>query len=118
VKQSVITLTVAGFVEKFVTVTPARLILKGRSDKPLEGTVKIVLQEKYPFKIVGSKAKTGKNITYRLEDYEKGEEKGFLLIVKNQKKEKGRYFDVVTLQTDNQIYQEIVIGIHGVIDSE
>jgi len=105
-------------VEKFATVTPTRLILRGLVNEPIKGTVKIIPEKKYPFKIVGMKAKNGKDIRFHLDDYKEGVEKGFLLTVNNLKKEKGRYFDIITVETDSQIKPEMTIGVHVIIETK
>ena len=118
VKQPLVNLVVTGMVEKFATITPTRLIMRGLVNASVKGRVKIIPEKKYPFKILGIKAKNGKAIQFDLTDYREGAQEGFLLTVTNLRKEKGRYFDILTMETDSEIKPEITIGVHLIIEAE
>ncbi len=51
-KEPVVQLMVKGPVDKFATINPRMLNLRGNVGEALEGTVVIVPDEKYPFKVV------------------------------------------------------------------
>jgi len=83
--------------------------------KEIKGSVRIIPRKKYPFKLVEKKEVRGKNISYAIEriDTEAGEE--YLLTVKNLKQVKGRFFETITMKTDNMIKPKIKIRINGYI---
>jgi len=110
-------LKITGDVEKFVTISPSRLRLSGESGASIKGSVKIIPEKKYPFKILSVSAKNGKDIHQELKEAEHKEGKGYLLTVENIKKDAGRYFDVITLKTDSKIKPEIQISVYGNISS-
>ena len=78
----------------------------------------IIPEEKYPFKIVEAVANIGENINYKLEEIKKSKRSEYLLTVKNLKKTKGRYFDVIILKTTSKIRPEIKIKVYGNILGE
>ena len=106
-------LTIAGSVEKFVTINPKRVRLRGIAGEQIKKKVTITPEKKYPFKIVKASAKDGKNIRFELTE-EKGE-KGpiYALLIENKRSEKGRYFDLITLETDSKIQPKLSIRING-----
>jgi hypothetical protein len=107
-------LIVKGFVERFVTITPARIRLTGEPKTPIKTSVSIIPEKKYPFKILDVNAKKGKNIRQDLQETKTSKgEKGYLLTVENLKKETGRYFDTIILKTDSKIQPEITISVYG-----
>ena len=54
-------LTVIGNINNFVRIIPNRVILNGFTGDPIERTVKIIPEEKYPFKMVGDRTVRAKN---------------------------------------------------------
>jgi len=108
-----LTLTVAGMVEKFATITPRYLKLTGTAGKKIEATATIVPTEKYPFRIVGVRAKTGQHIDYRIDELASSQGEGYLLTVANKKKTKGSYSDQILLKTDSTSQPEIKISLYG-----
>ena len=106
-------LTIAGSVEKFVTINPKRVRLRGIAGEQIKKKVTITPEKKYPFKIVKASAKDGKNIRFELTE-EKGEKGPFYaLLIENKRSEKGRYFDLITLETDSKIQPKFSIRING-----
>ena len=65
-KNPKINLTIAGSVEKFVTITPRWVKLSGAAGQELKSDVKIIPEEKYPFKIINVSSKKGANIRVEL----------------------------------------------------
>lgn len=86
--------------------------------KKLQRTVTITLEEKYPFNILGTSVRDGKNINFRLKDVKRSKERGYVLTVENLKEEKGRYFDTISLKTDSEIQPLIHIRVYGNILEE
>jgi hypothetical protein len=102
-------------VEKFVTITPNNAILRGFVGDQLKTTVKIIPEDKYPFKIIESKAIDGKNIRFKLEEHKLSKGIEYVLTVENLKKDKGRYYDNISLKTDSKIRPMIRIRVNGTI---
>ena len=112
-KKTSLSLTVAGFVEKFVTIIPKRVALRGFVGEQIKATVKIMPEEKYPFKIVGVETIQAKNIDYKLEEAKRSKGIEYVVAIENLKKDKGRYYDTIILKTDSKIRPEIKIRVIG-----
>lgn len=89
--------------------------LSGPFDQVPKAAVRIIAQNKYPFKIVDVKAQKGDSIRFDLTEIKQPETAGYLLSVENTKKERGRYFDMIHLKTDSSIQPEIQIRVYGSI---
>lgn len=76
-------------------------------------TITIIPEEKYPFKVLGTSAVYGENISIKLEKKENSRVAEYLLTVKNTAKVKGKYFDSVIINTDNRIHPDIRIPVIG-----
>lgn len=112
-----LTLTILGSVELFATITPRYVRLAGIAGQAIEGTVRIVPTEKYAFKILGARAKNGEHIHYTVKPQNPGG--GYLLTVENRLQAKGRYSDMIYLETDSPIQPEIKISLYGnIIEKE
>ena len=108
-----ISLTIKGGVESVATITPQNLKLSGPAGSSLVAKATIVPGRKYPFKILETKAQNGKHIDYQLEEVKKADRVSYVLTVENRRKEKGRYFDVIFLQTDSKIKPKLRINVYG-----
>lgn len=106
-------LAVAGYVEKFANIAPRNIRLRGYVGRTIKAVVKIVPEKKYPFKIIGSGSINPKNIRFTLQEAKRPEGVGYILIVENMKKEKGRYYDMISLKTDSKIKPLIKINVYG-----
>jgi len=106
-------LTVVGNVNKFVTIIPQRVVLTGFVGDQIINKVKIIPEEKYPFKIVGDRTIHKKNILCELEEAKRSKMIEYVLTIANLKKEKGRYFETIRLKTDNKIQPDIRIRVYG-----
>ena len=113
----VLSFIISGDVENFVTVTPSRVFLNGIAGTKIMQTVSIRTAEKYPFKIVNTKAMNGEYISYKLEEEKTEKVKSYVLTIENLKTDKGSYFDTVDLETDSKIQPHIKIGVYGNIRS-
>ncbi len=110
-KNEKIPLTITGTVEKFAEITPKRIVLRGTEGQTVNKTLTIVPIGKYPFKIVETRAKTGKNISFKLDEIKKADKTEYLLTVENLKKDKGSYHDTIFLTTDSKVRPEIDIPV-------
>lgn len=111
--QKEATLTIFGKVERFVKISPPNVWLGGSEGKPIKRVVTIIPEKKYPFKIVNSKAKVGRNIKFQIKEVNESENLQYELIVENTKKLKGNYYDQIQLETDSKIKPLITIHVNG-----
>jgi hypothetical protein len=108
----VVQLMVKGPVDKFATINPRMLNLRGNVGDSLEGTVIIVPDEKYPFKVVSVGAREGKNIRVALNETNSGGKSAYALVVKNLKTDAGSYSDTVVLKTDSKLQPELDVRVY------
>lgn len=106
-------LTVSGSVSNFVSITPQSVRLFGQVGVPLKDTVRIVPEEKYPFKIIDTKAQIGRDIRYRLTEEKQDRSVAYLLTVENVRQNAGRFYDTISLTTDSRIKPQINIRVFG-----
>jgi len=106
-------LVITGQVEKFVTIRPKHINLRGYSGDTLKTSVSLVPEKKYPFKILSVRATDGKNIKYQLEEVELSANGAYELTVENLKQDTGRYFDTIILETDSKIRPQLSIRVYG-----
>jgi hypothetical protein len=109
-------LVVGGTVNNFATITPPRVRLYGTVGSPLKQTVTIVPEKSYPFKIIETKASSGRDIRFELREETDATTVKYLLTVENLKDSQGRYFDTIQLTTDSKIKPQIRINVSGRID--
>jgi hypothetical protein len=87
--------------------------LTGFAGDQITNKVKIIPEEKYPFKIVGDRTIHKKNILCELEEAKRSKMIEYVLTIANLKKEKGRYFETIRLKTDSKIQPDIRIRVYG-----
>jgi hypothetical protein len=87
--------------------------LEGRAGQPIEEVVTITPGEKYPFKIIEAKARSGKRIRYSLSEVKGPNGPQYVLTVKNIKSGKGRYVDTISLKTTSKKRPVIDIDVFG-----
>ena len=104
-----------GHVDKFVTITPNSVTFRGVPGAPLQKTVRIIPEKKYPFKITGHNLSQGNNVHYELEQVEGSMGIEYVLTVENLKKDTGNYSDTISLKTDNNLQPSINIHVRGYI---
>ncbi len=92
--------------------------LNGFVGDALTASVKIIPEQKYPFRITRTRAKDGKNIRFKLDEINTPQEKGYLLTIDNIKAEKGRYYDTIFLKPDNKELSELRVRIYGKINDK
>lgn len=106
-------LVISGQVEKFVTIRPRHVSLRGFVGEPIKGTVTIIPEKKYPFKILNIRAKDGKNINFELEETKESDTTTYALKVENLKQDSGRYYDAIILETDSKIRSQLNVKVYG-----
>ena len=106
-------LIIKGKVKKFVTIRPRRVRLTGAVGDPVRQTVAIIPEKAYPFRIVETVAKPGKNIKFTLEE-KKGEAgPEYQLVIENIRQDAGQYSDTVIIKTDSKERPELKIQVYG-----
>jgi len=106
-------LSISGSVDKFATIQPRQVRLRGFIGETIKTIVTIIPEEKYTFKVLKVRAKNGRDIRFQLEEENKDQGLKYALIVENQRAQKGRYFDVITLETDSQIRPTLDVRVYG-----
>ena len=106
-------LVISGQVETFVTIRPKHANMRGIVGDPIKGTVTIIPEKKYPFKIINSNAKDGKNIKYQLEETTVSDTTAYQLNIENLKTDAGRYYDAIILETDSKIRPQLSVRVYG-----
>lgn len=87
--------------------------MRGAAGDEIKSKVTITPEKKYPFKIVKVSARDGKDIRFELSE-EKGERGPvYALLIENKRSQKGRYFDMITLETDSKIQPKLSIRVFG-----
>ena len=106
-------LVISGQVEKFVTIRPKHINLRGYTGDVIKATVSLIPEKKYPFKILKVSAKDGNNIKFELEEVELSANGAYKLKVENLKQNTGRYYDTIILETDSKIQPQLSVRVYG-----
>ncbi len=106
-------LVISGPVEKFVTIRPQHVSLRGFAGDPIKGQVTIVPEKKYPFKILDARAKDGKNINFQLDEVKNTNGQAYELKIENLREKTGRYYDTIILKTDSKVRPELNVRVYG-----
>ena len=106
-------LVISGQVEKFVTIRPKHINLRGYTGDTIKASVSLIPEKKYHFKILKVSAKDGKNIKFQLEEVELSDNGAYELKVENLKQGTGRYFDTIILETDSKIRPQLSVRVYG-----
>ena len=109
------TLAIAGPVESFVTIAPNYVRLQGFEGDPISQAVRIIPEEKYPFKILNAKARNGENIGFQLQEIKASNRTQYSLTVENLKNDQGRYVDAIILETDSPVRPELEVRVFGYV---
>ena len=111
--QSNLELVISGIVEKFVTIIPRAVSLRGFVGDNLKKSVNIIPEEKYAFKITNARARNGKYIDIQLEEIQGTGRREYSLTVENRRQEQGRYSDMIILETDSKIQPTVNVRVYG-----
>ena len=111
--RSRIDLAISGQVEKFVTMRPQHVNLRGYAGDSIKALVTVIPEKKYPFKILKVSARDGKNIKFQLDEVPSSANGAYALKVENLKPDTGRYYDTIFLETDSKIRPKISVRVYG-----
>ena len=106
-------LAISGQVERFVTIRPKHVNLRGYTGDTLKASVSLIPEKKYPFKILKVRARDGNHIKFGLEEVELSANGAYELTVENLKQDTGRYFDTIILETDSKIRPQLNVRVYG-----
>jgi len=106
-------LAISGQVEKFVTIRPKHVNLRGYTGDSIKALVTVIPEKKYPFKILKVSAKDGKNIKFELDEVASSANGVYQLRVENLKPDSGRYYDTIFLETDSKIRPKLSVRVYG-----
>jgi hypothetical protein len=106
-------LVITGQVENFAVIRPKHVSLRGYAGDSLKGTISIIPEKKYPFKILEARAQNGKNINIELGEVKNSSGTAYELKVENLRQETGRYYDTIVLKTDSQVRPELNVKVYG-----
>ena len=106
-------LVISGQVETFVTIRPKHANMRGTVGDPIKGTVTIIPEKKYPFRILNLRAKDGKHIKYQLKETKESNTIAYKLNIENLKTEAGRYYDSIILETDSELRPQLSVKVYG-----
>ena len=106
-------LVITGVVEKFVTVNPPHINLRGIAGDTVKAKVTLIPEKKYPFKILNVHARDGKYINFQLEEIKQSDNIAYELRVENLRQDSGRYYDDIILETDSKIQPRLNIKVYG-----
>jgi hypothetical protein len=87
--------------------------MRGFVGDPVKGTVTIIPEKKYPFKILNLSAKDGKYIKYQLEETKESDTTAYKLNIENLKTDAGRYYDSIIIETDSKIRPQLNVRVYG-----
>jgi hypothetical protein len=110
-KEPVVHLRIVGPVDRFATITPRTLSLRGVSGETLQGSVRIVPEERYPFKVLETYALDGKLRVQLHPDVQDGRA-SYALRVENLRTEAGAYQDTVRVKTDHPLQPEMDVRVY------
>ncbi len=104
---------VSGNVEKFVSIIPRTISLRGYVGDNIKKSVTIIPEKKYDFKITKVRARNGKHINFELEEIKGTGRKEYSLTVENLLAREGRYSDLIIMETDSNIRPELSVKVYG-----
>jgi len=108
-----IRLTISGRVEKFASIQPRRVNLRGAVDEEITRTVSIVPETEDGFKIIKVTALEGSEIAYDLKSVEVSGKSAYELTITNKKDVPGRYYERLVLLTDQSDHEPLTVIVTG-----
>jgi hypothetical protein len=106
-------LVISGAVEKFATIRPQHVSLRGYAGDSIKSKVIIIPEKKYPFKILNAQAQKGENINIALAEVKKSGGQAWELEVKNLRQKTGRFYDTIVLTTDSKVRPQLNVRVYG-----
>lgn len=111
-REPVAQLSVSGRVERFATISPPLVNLRGAVGEALRQTVRIIPEEKYPFRILSAQPRDGRSLRVRLAEASEGARRAYSLEVENTRSEPGAFNDTVVLRTDSPVKPQLEVRVY------
>jgi len=108
-----VTLTLSGNVERYAEIEPSGAMLAGSAGDDIRTEIRIIPNNRAPFRITGLKAKNGEYISFELKEVETPGGVQYLLSVINLRKTAGKYNDRIHISTDSDLNPSITINVSG-----
>ncbi len=107
-------LSIGGEVMRFATIDPKRIVLQGYGGETLQHSALIVPEPRFPFRIIAVRSANGDRfVDQRIEMVHHNNRPAYRLVVVNRRKEPGRYYETITLATDNPVRPELQVHVYG-----
>ena len=106
-------LIISGAVEKFATIRPQHVSLRGYAGDSIKSKVTIISEKKHPFKILDARAEKGENINIQLAEVKKSSGQAWELSVENLWQKAGRFYDTIILKTDSKVRPQLNVRVYG-----
>jgi hypothetical protein len=103
-------LLVSGHVDPIVIIDPEKITLEGEAGKDIETGLSITPDPRHPFKVISAESKKG-NVICSINEVEGSNPARYMITVKNLRKEKGEYKDILYLKTDSDIRPGISVRV-------
>jgi hypothetical protein len=103
-------LIVKGHVDPVVIIDPEKVILEGEAGKEIETKISLKPDPRHPFRVISVEAKKG-NVACTIQEVKGSNPASYMIIVKNLRKEKGEYKDIIYLKTDSDIRSGISVRV-------
>jgi hypothetical protein len=110
-REPVVHLVMVGNVDKFVTITPRMLNLRGKAGERLQGTLTIVPEEKFPFRLTGVQSRDGR-VKANFSEIRQEGRAAYAVSVENLKSEAGSYSDTLVLKTDSPLQPQLEARVY------
>ena len=110
-KEPVVHLVMAGPVDRFVNINPRMLNLRGAAGDRLQGTMIVVPEVKYPFRLTGVQPREGRVKASFSETRQEGRA-AYSILVENERTEAGSYSDTLVLKTDSPVQPQLEVRVY------
>lgn len=105
-------LSVTGHVEPVAHISSKRVMLEGDAGDNIETEITITPDARHIFKVLSAVSRKG-NVSCNLKEIKDSKPVSYMVTITNLKKEKGKYRDIVYLETDSNICPGISIKVKG-----
>jgi hypothetical protein len=110
-REPVVHLVVAGPVDRFVSINPRMLNLRGAAGERLQGTLTVIPEEKYPFRLTGVQPREGRLKASFSETRQDGRP-AYSILVENTRSDAGSYSDTLVLKTDSPVQPQLEVRVY------
>ena len=109
-------LSLKGSIEKFATIDPPRVLMRGRSGDDLAAEVCVIPREDEPFDVRSIRPRMGTDIRAEFERRTVDGSRHFIVRIFSTRGTKGRYSDVVDVRTTSPKMPILRIPVTGILE--